>query len=219
MEQKYKIFSEKYNRMLDLVEMVDTNLTNKYKKVVSKLPVNIINQLSEDKDFTCDGTDYRIDYDKYDEMIEFQYTTYRKYFNVSMNIYPFYSDDLLEEKEDDKEVYVSPEIEDDEDGNLFIFSLTMTNAEDEAKIKINFEEKDGEYKYINTETNGMEMDYSVFIEKLENEEFQLISKYSFNGVEVYKKVIPISYEELLEYSMTEDDRIEYEQEWLEKHED
>lgn len=204
MEEKYRVFAEKYNKMLDLVEKVDPDLMKKYQKVMSKMPKYVLRKLGENKEFSCDGTDFRVDFDKYDEMIEFQYTTFKKYFNVSMNLYPYYDDELLEDDELDEEIEIDPEIEDKEDGNLFIFSLNMTNTEDEAKIKINFEEKDGEYKYINTETAGLELDYSVFVEKLENEEFRLVSRYTLNGVEAYKKELPISYDALQEYAIVDD---------------
>ena len=87
------------------------------------------------------------------------------------------------------------------------FSLTMTNVEDEAKIKINFAEQNGEYKYINTETKGIELDYSVFVERRENDEFFLVSKQNLNGVDFGKIEMPISYEKLLEYA-SEDEIVE-----------
>ncbi len=205
----YKVFADKYNKMFDLVEKVDPSLAKKYEKVMSKIVAkmskNMLEKLENNKEFSCDGADFRIDFDKYDEMIEFQYTTYIKYLNVAMNIYPFYEDELLEEDELDEDVEVSFELEDEEDGNLFIFSLSITNTEDDAKIKINFEENNGKYKYINTETAGLELDYSVFIEKLENEDFKLVSVYKLNGVEAYRKEVPISYEELCQYAVDEND--------------
>lgn len=203
MEQKYRVFAEDYNKMLDLVEMVDIELADKYKKVISKIPVKVLEMLPHKKEFCYQAEDLRIDKDCYDEMIEFQYTTYRKYFNASMNIYPFYEDELLEdEDEEEKEVYIDPEIAEDEDGDIFIFSLTMTNTQGEAKIKFNFQENNGEYKYIGAEQNGVELDYSVFVER-RDEDYFLVSKHTLNGIEVKKIEKPISYEELAEYACEE----------------
>ena len=204
MEQKYRVFAEDYNKMLDLVEKVDAEVVEKYKKIISKMPTSVIEMLPYKKEFCFEGEDLRIDKDCYDEMIEFQYTTYRKYFNASMNIYPYYEDELLEDDEDEEyeEIEIDPEIEDEEDGNIFIFSLTMTNTQGEAKIKFNFEEDNGKYKYVGAEQNGIELDYSVFVERREDE-FFLVSKHLLNGVEIKKIEKSISYEELSEYACEE----------------
>lgn len=204
MEQKYRVFAEGYNKMLDLVEMVDSELLEKYKKVISKMPASVIEMLPYKKEFCYQGEDLRIDKDCYDEMIEFQYTTYRKYFNASINIYPYYEDELLEddEDEDNEEIEIDPEIEEEEDGDIFIFSLTMTNTQGEAKIKFNFEEENGQYKYVGAEQNGIELDCSVFVER-RNDDYFLVSKHLLNGVEVKKIEKPISYEELVEYACEE----------------
>ena len=206
MEDKFMVFAEQYNKMLELVEKVDPYLANQYKKVITKMPVKVLERLPLNKEFSLEGEDFRVDYDRYDEMIEFQYTTYRKYFNASMNIYPYYDDELLEEEQDEEveELYVDPEIAEDEDGDIFIFSLTMSNTQDEAKIKFNFENVNGEYKFIGAEKNGIELDCSVFIER-RDEEFFLVSKHVLNGVEIKKIEKQISYEELLEYACYEED--------------
>lgn len=210
MEQKFRVFTEDYNKMLDLVEMVDAEVANKYKKVISKIPENVLEMLPHKKEFCFQAEDLRIDKDCYDEMIEFQYTTYRKYFNASLNIYPYYEDELLED--DNEEIYVDQEFEEDEDGDIFIFSLTMTNTQGEAKIKFNFEESDGEYNFVGAEQNGIELDYSVFVERRE-EDFYLVSRHKLNGIEIKKFEKPISYQELVEYACEEkelDDECDFE---------
>ena len=218
MKDEYKVFSEKYNKMLDLVEKVDPQLAAKYERFISKMPTTVVKKLKTKEKFVCDGEDYRVDFDSYGDMIEFQYTKYRKFFNTSMNIYPFYEDELLEEDEEDDETEISPEIAEDEDGDLFIFSLTMTNCEEDATIKVNYELVDGKYIYKGTKLNGVELDYSVFIEKRE-EDFFLVRVEKLNGFDASKIEVPISYEELLEYAILEDEEEFQEDEEMDDFED
>jgi len=209
MEEKFRVFPENYNKMLDLVEKIDPDLVKKYEKIMTKMPNFVLNHIKENRDFSCDGTDFRVDLDKYDEMIEFQYTRYKKYFNASMNIYPYYEDELLEDDEDetDEEVEVDPELVDERDGDIFIFSLTMTNTEDEAKIRIDVEEKDGNYQFKGVGIKGVEIDHEVFVEKREDGLY-LTSRQTLNGVQVYKKEMPMDFEELAEYACEESEEEE-----------
>ena len=42
MEQKYRVFAEDYNKMLDLVEKVDDEVVEKNNKIISKMPTSVI---------------------------------------------------------------------------------------------------------------------------------------------------------------------------------
>lgn len=216
MDEKYRVFPEKYNKMLDLIEIVDEDLVIKYKKFISKLPVQVIEKMMFEKEFCFQAEDLRIEQDSYGEMMEFQCTTYRKFFNISLNIYPYYEDELLEEYDDEFEI-LDPEIAEDENEYIFIFSLTLTDCKDEPKVKINFEEVDGKYEYKETKIEGKEVEYSVFVERREDDEFFLISKCKFNGIEIKKKEKPISYDELVKYAnYDEEDEINAEFDGLEE---
>lgn len=90
----------------------------------------------------------------------------------------------------------------DEDGNCLIFRLVMTNILGEPTLKINYEEKNGVLQYKNTETNGTEIDYDVYIHKQNNQLF-LTSKKCFNWHELYCKKEELSFDEFL--SLLDDD--------------
>ena len=61
MDQKYRVFAEDYNKMLDLVEMVDVEVAEKYKKIISKIPEKVIEKLPYEKEFCYQAEDLRID--------------------------------------------------------------------------------------------------------------------------------------------------------------
>lgn len=120
-----------------------------------------------------------------------------------MDLYPFYDDELLEDFEEDEEMEIDPEIAEDEDGNLLIFSLTFSNTLLQPDFRFNFAEKNGKYVYVGSKSDDIEIDFEVFVEKRDGE-YYLTCKKSFNEIEVYKKEVEISYEELLEYAIVEE---------------
>ena len=83
----------------------------------------------------------------------------------------------------------------------------MTDVEGEPVIRFNYEEKDGKYIYKDTEVNGLEFDYEVFIDKVGTEYYLTCIK-EINGIEAYVKQIPIDYETLVEFADTAEDRNE-----------
>lgn len=207
MQEEYKVFPKRYSRLLDLVEMVDKELAKRYKIFISSLPTSIERKLSEGKEFSCEGLNYKADFEIVEDMMEFQMVRVGKYFCENVQIYPFCDFELEDgvkfdesKNDDDEEIEV-------EDRHLFIFSLTMTDVEGEPVIRFNYEEKDGKYIYKDTEVNGLEFDYEVFIDKVGTEYYLTCIK-EINGIEAYVKQIPIDYETLVEFADTAEDRNE-----------
>ena len=185
---------------------MDENLAKQYKKVITNLPDVIKNKLEMNKEFSCEGSDFKSALDKYSDMIAFEYVRYNNYLCTTINIYPYYEDTLLDEVDDEgEEIYINPEIEDDEDGEIFIFSLNFANTDNEPMATPNFEEINGKYHFTGMSGKGVEIQYEVVIEK-KDEELALVSRKTLNELPVYEKRIPMTYEELVEYAIVEDEQ-------------
>lgn len=182
------MFSEQYNCLLDLVEMVDDDLVKNYKKVIDSLPDVINDKLDQKKLFVCDGKDFRVILDKYDDQLYLEHTRYGKYLCSTVVLQPYYEDELVD-PENGKFLDV------DKDG-LFLFSLSFINTEDEPTTNLNYEERDGNYVFVDAKINGVEIETEIFIKRKEGE-FFLISTKKFNGLEIYSKETKVKYSDLM----------------------
>ena len=202
MEDKFKFFDDKYNKILELLEIADSKLAEKYVSTISSLPNAVIKKLESGTTFKGFATDFQSSLNFDDEMLEFDYTQYNKYYDVAIRIYPLYEEEFADELDDEE---LDAELEDLMDMNQwFIFSLTKSNVKGVAKLNINYELKDNKLEYVSTDMNGVEIDYQVFVEKRDEQFYLMTTKY-LNGNEIYKKEIPIEYEELKKYAATWDD--------------
>ena len=209
MEDKGKFFEEKYNKILDLLEVSYNKLADKYVSTVLNLPKGVINKLESGKTFKAFAQDFQASLNFDGEMLEFDYTQYNKYYDVAIRIYPLYEEEFADELDDEE---LDEELEALMDMNQwFMFSLTKSNVKGIAKLKFEYELKDGKLECVNMDMNGVEIDYQVFLEKRDKQFFIMITKY-LNGNEILKKEVPIDYDDLLEYSSTWDDINENEEE-------
>jgi len=182
MEEKYKIFNILCNQVLNFVEFADKDLIEDYKKIIDGLPQIIIEKIQEHKGFShnVNGV-YYSEQRETDTMISFQCRNFPA--KVSILFQPFTQRFLHT-------------LNSDEDGNCLIFRLVITNILGEPTLKINYEEKNGVLQYKNTETNGTEIDYDVYIHK-QNDQLFLTSKKCFNWNELYCKKEELSLEEFI----------------------
>ena len=190
MKEECKVFSEQYNNLLDLVELVDEKLASKYEDVIESLPEVVKDRLRKQNKFVCDGKNFRAILDVYDDQLCFELTKYNKYFCTSISLQPFYEDEIA-----DPETSLKP-MDIDVDG-LFIFSLTFINTEEEPMINLNYKQDGDEYKYIGAKINGVELCSEVFLERHEGE-FYLVSKTKFNELEMYRKKCKVNYSDLID---------------------
>ncbi len=202
MEEKFKFFADKYNKILDLIEIADVKLAKKYKEVLSIMPDAVINKLKNEDEFKGFAKDFQANLGFEDEMLEFDYTQYNKYLDVAIRMYPLYEEEFSDEFDD--EIEEEFDIDFGDMNQWFIFSLTYSNVKGVAKLRFDYELKDGKLEHVKTEMNGVEIDYQVFVEKRDDKFFIMTTKY-LNGNEIYKKETPISYDDLLLYSATWDD--------------
>ena len=195
MREKYKVFSEQYNGILDLVEMVDENLAQLYKKAIEKLPNEVISKLEEKNLFVHDGKNFRVILDKYEDQLYLEHTKYGKYMCTTIILQPFYEDEIDDAVEGEL-------MEIDKDG-LFLFSLSFINTEDEPTIRLNYEQKEGENIFKGAQVDGVEIDTEIFIKRKDGE-FFLTSTKKFNGLEVYTNRVAVKYSDLISCISSED---------------
>ena len=199
MKDKYNVFSERYSKILDLVEIVDESLVKDYMRFIDSIPEVVLDKLSKRKQFVCDGKDFRAILDKYDDQLCFEHITYDKYLCTSISIQPFYEEEIQDSVN-------GKVMEVDEGEGLFLFSLSFINTEDEPSIKLYYEQKENDINFVDVKVNGVEINTEVFI-KREKGEFYLISKQTFieDELQLYEKKVPVKYSELI-------DCIDYEEE-------
>jgi hypothetical protein len=183
MDEKYKIFNDLCNEVLNFVEFIDEDLIEDYKKIIDELPQIIIKKIKDHKGFS-----HKVNGIYYSESLEGECM-----FSFKCSKFP---------SPEKKSILFQPFTQDfikclssNEDGHCLIFRLVNTNKRSEPTLKINFEEKDGVMQYMGTEINGIEIDYDVYIHKVNNQLF-LTSKKCFNWNEVYCKKEELSIEEL-----------------------
>ena len=205
MLDRYKVFSDQHNKILDLVEMADPELALKYQKFISSLHSDVFDLLETKKKFAYQGDNCKVVLDRFDNMLEFEQVRQDKYLCTSLNIFTFYADELTDEI--DFSIDLDPVVEEDEDDNMkFLFSMTMSNTPEETNAGYDFEEINGKYVYTGTkfDKDKIEIDYEVFIDKRSEDEFYLICNKTLNGINLYSKEVPIDLNELLDYSMDEE---------------
>lgn len=208
MEENFKVFPERYNKILELVQSVDSKLFEKYKKVMSSVPSSIIEKLNEDERFDVYTGDFQYECKNYDGMLLFEITRLSKFNNITISMYPFYDDELLECNEEDfleeltedekkvlKEKNEQPE-------RLFFFSLSFTDSPKKPKLNLFYDEKDGGYVLNDCKIDGKEFDFEVFIERFEGK-FSIVSRKSFNDFVLEENKTPIDFDELVEFANTD----------------
>ena len=184
MDEKYKVFNILCNDVLNFVEFVDKDLIEDYKKIIDELPQIIIEKIKEHKGFSqrVNGT-YYSESRQGETMFLFACSKFPSPEKKSILFQPFTQDFIRC-------------LSSDKDGRCFIFRLVMTNTRSEPTLKINYEEKNGVLRCKDTELNGIEIDYDVYIHKQNNQLF-LTSRKCFNWHEVYCKKEELSIDEFL----------------------
>ena len=189
MENKYKLFGEKYNKVLDVIDFADEELAERYKKIIDNLPTVVKDKLSEEEDFNIDSKYFSASVEESDGcVLRFKYTRFDKYIHTEIHLYPFYEDELYDSCEDTGF-----------DENLFVCSIRVTNTKQEPNIQFNYKEEDGKYIYTGCDITGFEIFCDLVLERRDND-YYLITKKELNGFVINEKEIPVTYEELLDYA-------------------
>ena len=186
MEEKFRIFEEeKFNKILDLLEIVDTDLLEQYKKIISAIPTKVVNAVAECEDFDVSTSSYTADMlritDGAKDSIFLTFNNTKNNLKIELNIFPFSEFDINPELKALNDSYMKElnlEVKKEEDLPWFVFSLTLSQDD---KI----------------------YDWEVYVQPYDDE-FQIISIKNYKEQMVEQKVITLSYEELIQYADNEE---------------
>lgn len=194
MEDKYKLFSQEFNCVLDLIDNYDSEFLSIYKKTIdnmfSKALKSIPSPAMEEILSNCTSQDqfkitlgnYVIEYMFLETGCTFTVTRKQPYFKVDVNIQAIYDEGIT---------YL----------NMFCISVrNMKNYEDGLRVEY-IEDENGDYKLIggnmNQDKNAINFDYTVDLLK-EDDQYSLIFKTWHRGAELSSKQIEITDEEVWE---------------------
>lgn len=195
----FYIFDKGYNKILDLIGVVDPNLDKVYKNFAMKLSNRLVNRISGCENFSIDNEDFHVE--------------------LSMLVNSLWLDHIKKrEKYLAYEIYVHRLFEEDlfvDELNYRLFRFGFRNSEKKSPdLKLYYEEKDGKLKYMgsNDEEGEFIIDtyWDVYLERREDDNFYLICKKEFRGAVIYENEVEITFDELMQCVETED---EYEEDW------
>lgn len=193
MEKEYKIFKDGFNKILDLLSLVDKEVELNYKKIVDMIPENIVGAVSQCNDFETHNSKYGVDFMRFVNAVSLDFTVKQPYSRSEIYVHRLFDEDLSPKK---------------------LFSLTVRNTPiKKPNIQLFYEEKDGKYNFIGTNDKpnekNIDITWEIYLEYNDFEPYLIYSKL-FRGMEIETKEIPITFDELTQYIETED---EYEEDW------
>ena len=182
MEDKYKIFNYGFNKILDLVEMVDSDIINNYKKYLNIVPENVIYAVAESDDFSTYSQKFSVDYMEFGDSVSFDYSNKQPYLRMEILINKLFGEDLAPKK---------------------LFSMTVRNTKiKQPDLQFHYELIDGKLKLIRTSDKeclkNIDISWEVYLAYEEMEPFLIYKKY-FRGVEVTSKEVNITFDELTQF--------------------
>ena len=220
MEELYDLMPEEYRKTLKLIKKYDEKLYCKVMKRISLLPPIVIDKIRKGDEFEYETDNSKTYFETFQNSLEFQHTIYGRYFNINMTINGFTERELLEDCESEEDMAIQeeldkldweeilsehPELEDEDLGekSILLVSFTVSNSQQIPETHYHFLEIAGESFLQNITLHGVEFDFAVFLEKVDDE-FVLVKETRLNDNLVQTKKQKISFDELLDYVVDED---------------
>ena len=193
MEEKYKIFKQGFNKILDLLSLVDDEVEVNYKKFINIIPGNVLGAVSECDDFATHNDKYYVDFMRMVNAVSLDFINNKPYLRTEIYVHRLYEEDLAPKK---------------------LFSLTVRNTSiKKPNIQLFYEEKDNKFDFVGTndkpKENNIDISWEVYLE-YEDFEPYLVYKKFFRGLEIVSKEIPITFDELAQFI---EDEEEYEEDF------
>ena len=186
------IFNAKYEKALELAEMISPSLVKSIYNLIGKMPSSLKRYISMEKSCELTGVDKTIELNMEGSLMELQRTDLKTNLRTFIYIYPFYASELRE----------LPEDSEDDDHTMLLASITYTNTDDDVEnIITHYIQKDDKYEFQKYEIpNGaFEFDFSIYIDII-NGKYYLNYVSTINDMEYKTKKIEIPHNELLEYA-------------------
>lgn len=187
MEEDFKVFTKGFDKILDLIELGDDEVCEKYKKYMSMVPSNVLDAVSESKDFETGNSQFTVDFMRYENAVSLDFIRKNKYLRSEVYIHRLHEEDLSPKK---------------------IFSLKVRNTKNKKEdLKFYYVEKDGKYDFVGTNDKPNEINVDISWEVYLNyNDFGPYLEYikSFRGMQIYSRTIQLTFDELTQYFETEE---------------
>ena len=182
MEEKYRVFAEKYNKMLDLVEIGNVKFVEKYQNYINKIPKSILGELNRDASAAFFNNSYDVTLDYCGEMLLFDMCTFEPEYNVMVCLNPYTLPELKSKAKINSN---------GSNDGIFIFSIKMSNTTEEPEITFHYLEQNNEYKLTSVDTVGKVFEFQMFVQQIDKD-FYLVSKvlYNYLTIKTISKKVP-----------------------------
>ena len=191
MENKYKIFQKGFNKVFDLIETADDLAIRDYEKLVESLPVETLIKLFECDDFNVDNERYNADLVRLVNAVSLEFIKYKDYLKTDVYIHRLFEEDLYKEEV-----------------NIKLFAYAQRNTvKKKEPLKVYLNHENDEYKLERIENNDksiIDTSCEIFLERI-GDDFFLRTHRIVRGWEIYEKVIPVSFDEILQCVEDEDE--------------
>lgn len=191
MREEYKVFNKGFNKIFDLVETVEPKLISRYQTFIDSLPRIVLDKTSKCKDFIIDTDNYTVEMDRMPNSLDLDYIQKNGYKRTQIMVHRYFEQELFEQ-----------------DVSITLLTFSQRNTARKKKdLQLFYEEINNQYKFIgcnDPDLTDIDYKWEVFFE-MQNDEFYLISKFSFRGLEISCKKIEVSFDELFQCIETEDE--------------
>lgn len=199
MEDQDFIFQNGYNKIINILEDVDTKLSRRHSAVVSILSQEVLDKVAQLKDFSISSEKENVEMIVFCNKIVLDYTRYQNYLSVEMEVNRIYEEQAFP-KINKKGEYV-------QEDPILLYRLALRNTPNRNnQVHTYFELVDGKYNFVNAtvDPNVLDVEYNVYLEKI-NDKFYIKSVKSSYGLEVYTKRAEFSFDEIIDCIEDEDD--------------
>ena len=98
MEDKYKIFNNGFNKILDLIGCLDCDIKKYYKKIVDLIPDNVVDAVSNCDDFQTESKQFSVDFMRLVNAVSLDYIQNKPYLRSEIYVHRLFEDDLSPKK-------------------------------------------------------------------------------------------------------------------------
>ena len=186
MRDKYKVFDKGFNKVLDLLEDYCPKFYNKYKSVIDTVHDTVLDAVVDCEDFSTGNDKFDVDFMRLVNAVSLDYTRKQNYLRSDIYIHRIFEEDLFKS-----------------DLCLNIFSIDQRNSENKPKnLEFYYEQKGNKLNFVGTNDKGNKIDMDTHYQVdliINGEDYYLLCTKEFRGHELYRKEIPISFDELYQY--------------------
>lgn len=191
MREEYKVFDKGFNKVLDLVESYNSAFYKKYEAIIDTIDDVVLDAVVDCEDFATGNNNFDVDFMRLVNAVSLDYTRKKNYLRSEIYVHRIFEEDLFKTGLE-----------------LKLFSIDQRNCEKKPKnLEFYYEVNGDKLNFVGTNDKkdniDIDMHYQIDLVS-ENEEFYLICTKELRGIPVYRKEIPVSFDELYQFVENED---------------